>query len=124
RPDLKSLRGCGFAIGIDPSWTHKVSNRNGKIEHSIIGHPVPEGANRLFEGFYGSTVHVTVTCDVDRPSSDKGQTAYNKTLADGMRGSYASQGMSPISAVSRANYGPFRNGYKFDWGTRTTDGDG
>lgn len=117
-PRLVTLRGCGFAIGLDPGWSHRTQNKgSGKIEHAIKSPGVVAGAvGRFVDEFVTSGTTISITCERADPSSDRGRTAYNKTMADGMRSSYASEGSRP-SSVSAAKYGPFRNGYKFDWQT-------
>lgn len=117
-PRLVALRGCGFAIGIDPSWSHKVRNKGrGKVEHSISAPGAMPGAVGKFnDEFVTAGTDIAITCEQADPSSERGRTAYNKTLANGMRSSYVADGHS-ASSVSQARYGSLRNGYQFDWRT-------
>ncbi len=118
RPQLLALRGCGFAIGVDPSWSHKVSGGGGETKHTFASEGQVQGAIGTFvDEFVTSGLDMTITCEQADPSSDKGRTAYNRTMADGMRTSYLSGDASSVSSVKRAAYGPFRNGYQFEWTT-------
>ena len=117
-PRLLSLRGCGFAIGVDPSWSHKVSGGGGETKHTFASEgQIPGAIGTFVDEFTGPRLDMTITCEQSEPTSDKGRTAYNRTLADGMRSSYAAGGASSVSSVKRASFGPFRNGYQFEWTT-------
>jgi hypothetical protein len=115
QPRLLALRGCGFSIGIDPSWSHKSRNRNGKVEHTLLVHNLPPGAfGSLVDEFVGPITNIVITCEQAEPSSNSGRTAYNTVMVS-MRDDAVAAGKKSVSRVTKAAYGPFQNGLQYSW---------